>query len=53
MIAPVAACVAGASVPQNGQTSFCRAGFHVASPPHAGHANFDSATVSGASLNRL
>ena len=28
----------GDSVPQNGQTSFCFAGFHSACAPHAGHA---------------
>ncbi len=44
-IVPAAPSFAGDSVPQNGQTSFCFAGFHVASPPQAGHANFDSATV--------
>jgi len=47
--APAAVCavsVAGDSVPQNGQTSFCFAGFQTASPPQDGHANFDRATVS-------
>ncbi len=46
-MAPVAALsFAGDSVPQNGQTSFCFAGFHTASPPQAGHANFEIAAVS-------
>jgi hypothetical protein len=39
-------------VPQKGQSSLCFAGFHVDSPPHAGHANFDSATVSAKPLAR-
>ena len=47
MMLPVAASsFAGDSVPQNGQMSFCLAGFQVASPPHAGHANFPIAAVS-------
>src|SRR6185369_10923154 len=44
---PVAASsLAGLSVPQNGQISFCFAGFQTASPPHAGHANLEIAAVS-------
>ena len=39
-IAPAASSFAGDSVPQNGHTSFCFAGFHTASPPQAGQANF-------------
>src|SRR5476651_2608709 len=40
-IAPVSASsLAGDVVPQNGQTSACLAGFHTASAPHAGQANF-------------
>jgi hypothetical protein len=39
-ITPSTASGAGDSVPQNGQTSLAFAGFHTASPPHAGHANF-------------
>ena len=45
-IASAASGFAADSVPQNGQTSRCRAGFQTASPPHAGQANFVSATVS-------
>src|SRR5690242_18676797 len=44
--APELSILAGDSVPQNGHTSFCFAGFHTASPPHAGQANLESATVS-------
>src|SRR5207302_7254201 len=40
---PPAASVTGDSVPQNGHTIFCFAGFQTDSPPHAGHANFCSA----------
>ncbi len=39
-IAPVASILAGEIVPQNGQTSACRAGFQTASAPQAGQANF-------------
>jgi hypothetical protein len=38
--------LAGDSVPQNGQISFCLAGFQMASPPHAGHANLEIAAAS-------
>src|SRR6478672_9123043 len=43
--------LAGDSVPQNGHTSFCLAGFQIASPPQAGHANFWIADVSGAGVD--
>ena len=38
--APRVCSVAGDTVPQNGQTSACFAGFQCASAPHAGQANF-------------
>src|SRR5271156_6114518 len=38
---------AGEVVPQNGQTSAFLAGFHCASPPHAGQENFFWARTSG------
>jgi len=47
MTPPVAASsFAGDSVPQNGHTSFCFAGFQLASPPQAGQANLEIAAVS-------
>ena len=47
-IAPVAASTAyGASVPQNGQTSFCLAGFHSACAPQAAHVCVSTAVTSG------
>jgi len=41
-----ASSFAGDTVPQNGQTSACLAGFHTASAPQAGHENFSCAVVS-------
>jgi hypothetical protein len=38
--APSVCSVAGDSVPQYGQMSFCLAGFQFASAPHAGQWNF-------------
>src|SRR6185369_8379121 len=50
-----ASSLAGDSVPQNGQTNRCVAGFHCASPPHAGHWYFACAvtTVSAAPVSGL
>ena len=42
----VTSSLAGDSVPQNGQISFCLAGFQTACPPQAGHANLEIAAVS-------
>jgi hypothetical protein len=36
----------GATVPQNGQTSACLAGFHCASAPQEGQLNLDLAMIS-------
>ena len=47
MILPLSASsFAGDTVPQNGQTSACLAGFHTASAPQAGHENFSCAVIS-------
>ena len=50
--APRVCSVAGDSVPQNGQTSACFAGFQCASAPHAGHANFCRAVADGPVLSK-
>ena len=42
----VTSSLAGDSVPQNGQISFCLAGFQTACPPQAGQANLEIAVVS-------
>src|SRR3954471_14328889 len=47
VISPVAVFSStGETVPQKGQTSACFAGFHCASPPHAGQLNFFCAVTS-------
>src|SRR3954454_22049664 len=47
VISPVAAFNStGETVPQKGQTRACFAGFHCASPPHAGQLNFFCAVTS-------